>query len=162
MSRLPTHRAGSLVALAAVAVAVALAMAACGDDSSSTSTAAESGGSTTAGMDVGAAPSAPSDSDGAVSTVVDPSDQATTIPELPDNEDPSAVQCTGEPKQVFDATATIGESLSAASDAASAAGCEIREVVKDGEQLAATQDFRPDRVNVATENGQVTKIVSIG
>ena len=159
MSSIPTHRAGSLVALLTIVAALILAACGGGDDST---TAAESSGGATAGMNVGAEPTAPADPDSAVSTTLDPSDTATTVPDLPVNKDPSAVQCTGEPKQVFDATATVGESFDEASQAAEDAGCLMREVVKDGKPLAATQDYRPDRVNVATENGQVTKIIDLG
>jgi len=159
MSSIPTYRAGSLVTL--LTVVAALILTACGGDDSTTSASEASGGST-AGMDVGAEPSAPADPDSPVSTTLDPSDTATTVPDLPENKDPSAVQCTGEPRGVFDATATVGESFDEAAQAAEAEGCLMREVIKDGKPLAATQDYRPDRVNVATENGQVTKIIDLG
>jgi hypothetical protein len=84
------------------------------------------------------------------------------IPDLPRNEDPAAVQCTGPPRGVFDATEVVGESLAEAERAARREGCSVREVKRDGKGLAVTDDFRPDRVNVATEGGEVTGIVSIG
>ena len=133
--------------VALLAVVVALTLSACGGDDAATSTAASS---------------PPSGSADAVSTTLDPADQATTIPDLPENKDPSAVQCTGEPQETFDATAIVGESVEDASAAASAAGCEVRVVSKDGKPLAGTMDFRPDRINVETENGQVTKVVDLG
>ena len=145
MSSFPAHRAGSLVAL--LTIAATLILSACGDD---TSTAAPSTSTSAA------------QSDGAVSTTLDPSDTATTIPDLPDNKDPSAVVCTGAPQETFDATAIVGESIEDASTAASDAGCEVRVVSKDGKPLAGTMDFRPDRINVATENGQVTRIIDLG
>ena len=138
-------------------------LSACGDDSSTTSTAAaESGGDATTGMDVGAEPSAPSNPDSPTSTNLDPADATDAIPDIVENDDPSAVQCTAEPQAVFDATAIVGESFYDASDQAEAAGCMLREVIKNGEPLAATQDFRPDRINVATVDGQVKKITGLG
>ncbi len=160
MSRYPVHRNGSLVAV--LTVAIALLLSACGDDAATTSTAAESGGDATSGMNVGAEPAAPSDSDSPASTNLDPANAPDAIPDIVENDDPSAVQCTGQPKEVFDATAIVGESLDEASKAAEAAGCMLREVIKDGKPLAATQDFRPDRINVATVNGQVKKITGLG
>jgi hypothetical protein len=38
----------------------------------------------------------------------------------------------------------------------------IRVVRDDGADLPATADFRPDRVNVAVENGVITEVVSLG
>ncbi len=34
-------------------------------------------------------------------------------------------------------------------------------VIKDGKPLAVTDDYRPDRVNVATVNDKVTRITGI-
>jgi hypothetical protein len=84
------------------------------------------------------------------------------LPEMPRNEDPSRVECTGPPRGVFDATAVVGEPLAAAEAEAGIEGCSVREVIRDGEGLAVTEDYRPDRVNVATRDGDVTRIVSIG
>ncbi len=71
------------------------------------------------------------------------------------------MQCTGPPQGVFDATATIGEPIAKAQAAAREKGCEIRIVIKDGKPLAVTDDYRPDRVNVATVNDKVTRITGI-
>ena len=86
--------------------------------------------------------------------------RATTIPELPENDDPGG-RLHGPPKQAFDATAIVGESSTwpEAPPQPRAARCAV---AKDGKPLALTQDFRPDRINVAIENGEVTKIVNIG
>jgi len=157
MNASPVPRAAALAALPAILIA--LFLSACGGDASTTRGAAESGGAATSGTSAGAAPADP---DAAVSTTLDPSDTATSVPEIPENDDPSAVQCTGEPKEVFDATAIVGESIDEATDAAAAAGCMVRVVIKDGKPLAATQDFRTDRINVATEDDQVKKIVGLG
>ena len=125
------------------AVLLALLLLGCGDDSGS-------GGS-------GASP----DSDAPASTTL-PDDGGTTIPDLPRNDDPSAVRCTAPPQGVFDATAVVGLPLEKAEATAEQKGCSVRMVERDGEQLAVTQDFRPDRVNVAIRDGEVTRIVGIG
>ncbi len=96
------------------------------------------------------------DPDGVVSTTVPPGDA--TVPELPDNQDPSSVQCTGPPKGTIDATKLVGKSLADTSAEAEAEGCAVRVVEKNGKPLAVTQDFRPDRINVATEDGKVVRI----
>lgn len=106
--------------------------------------------------------SAATGKDGAVSTTVEPGDADATIPELPVNDDPSAVQCTGPPEGVVDATGLVGESLDAATETVEAQGCGIRVVIKDGKPLAATQDFRPDRINVEVTDGEIEKIIDIG
>jgi hypothetical protein len=36
---------------------------------------------------------------------------------------------------------------------------DIRVVVRDGQQLPVTMDYRPDRINVETRNGVITKVV---
>ncbi|HKJ36959.1 MAG TPA: hypothetical protein VKA36_10360 [Solirubrobacterales bacterium] len=136
--------------LAMLAAALLLALAGCGDDADEGTTASSSG--------AGAA--APT------STNLDPSDTPPTIPDLPDNDDPEMVVCTGAPKPggdgVFNATAVIGEPLAQAEAAAAKQGCQIRVAMIDGQGQALTEDFRPDRVNVAIEDDEVTEIVSIG
>lgn len=128
--------------LALLLIAAAALLAGCGDDDG--------------GDDPATSP------DDVVSTTLDPGQGETTIPDLPQNDDPAAVQCTGPPEGIFDATATIGTAVSAAMAAAESEGCSIRVAMRDGEGLALTEDFRPDRVNVAVEGGKVTEIVSIG
>lgn len=130
-----------LAALLAAAALLALGAAACGNDDESDSGAT--------------GPDTPT------STTVDPGAD-TSIPDLPINEDPSAVVCTGDPQGTFDAEAQVGNPLGEAEEAARAKGCEIRVVIRDGESLAVTEDFRPDRVNVATEDEIITEIVSLG
>ena len=56
----------------------------------------------------------------------------------------------------------VGKAVDAASAAAEDHGCELRVVQEDGEDLAVTLDFNPDRINVAVEEGTITKIVSLG
>lgn len=106
--------------------------------------------------------SSPSPDTPTTSPPQDPPDGPATIPDLPVNKDPSAVTCTGRPEGVFDATSIIGQSEAEAADAAAAEGCAIRVVERDGRSLAVTDDFRPDRINVAVEDAVVTKIVSLG
>lgn len=131
-------------------LAFALVLGGCGDDeSTATSTAA---GGTTAVQ-----PQPPGDGGAVTSTDIDPGSGG-EIPDLPDNDDPSAVQCTGAPEEVFDATAIVGEPLGEATRAARAAGCDVRVVIEDGEALAVTDDFRPDRINVVVADGAVERI----
>lgn len=132
----------TLVSLTLVAALVVSAAPGCGEDSED-------------GSDSDAGPSAPT------RTTV-PDDGGGAIPDLPDNDDPAAVQCTGPPRGVFDATAIVGESLDLAERSARVEGCSIRVVERDGKPLAVTDDFRPDRVNVVVEDGEVTRIVSLG
>lgn len=99
--------------------------------------------------------------DAVTSTNLDPAGDQ-TIPDLPVNTDPKRVQCTGPPEGVFDATSVVGSTLARAKEAAAEEGCQIRVAVRDGEPLALTQDYRPDRVNVAVEDGEVTEIIDIG
>lgn len=125
------------IALSAGA-ALLLALAGCGDDSEQTT-----GG-------------------GVTGTSAEPGQGEPTIPELPRNDDPAAVVCTGPPRGTFDATAIVGDSVADAKGAAAEQGCSVRVAMRDGEGLALTQDFRPDRVNVAVEDGEVTEIIDIG
>jgi hypothetical protein len=139
-------------ATAVIVAVLALALGACGDDEDEGTTASP----TTTAEQTATGP------DSVTSTTLDPDATDATIPDLPQNDDPSAVQCTGPPEGVFDATAIIGEGIGAATQAAADKGCQIRVVVEDGKPLAVTQDYRPDRVNVAVKDGKVTKVESIG
>jgi hypothetical protein len=38
----------------------------------------------------------------------------------------------------------------------------LRAVRVNGEDLAMTDDYRPDRVNIVTEDGEITDVVSFG
>jgi hypothetical protein len=57
---------------------------------------------------------------------------------------------------------TVGLTEDAATDAAEACGWILRVVRRDGEDLPATLDLRPNRVNVEVTDGEVTAIVNIG
>jgi hypothetical protein len=129
----------------------ALALGACGDD--------EDPGTTPSADSTAEQPA--TGSGDVVSTNLDP-DADATVPDLPQNDDPSAVQCTGPPQGVFDATAVVGDGLGAATQAAADQGCEVRVVVRDGRPLAVTEDYRPDRVNVVVRDGEVVRIASLG
>lgn len=126
----------------------AASLAGCGDDEST---------STDPAAVTSAQPSSPSGGDAVTSTDVEPGGGA-GIPDLPANDDPSAVQCTGPPEEVFDATAIVGEPVGEATRQAREAGCNLRVVVEDGKPLAVTDDFRPDRIDVVVGDGVVEKI----
>lgn len=125
----------------ALVVALAISLGACGDD---------------------AEESDPSSGPAAGSTTFTPPEDGKR-PGPPDkNADPEAVECTGEPRGTFDATAIVGMPIAEAEAVAEDDGCSVRVVERDGEGLASTLDFRSDRVNVAVEDGSVTEIVDIG
>ena len=135
-------------ALAGLCVlALALAGGACGEDDSPAP-----------------APSAPSPDTPTSSPPSEPPGDggAGELPEFPDNDDPSAVVCTGPPEGTFDATSIVGETEEDAAAAAEAEGCSIRVVERDGRALAVTEDFSPSRINVAVSDGIVEEIVNLG
>lgn len=144
----PSRRA--LIALSGLLLLLtAAALTGCGDgDTTSTDPA----GTTSA------EPTAPAGGDAVTSTDLEPGSGGAGIPDMPENDDPSAVQCTGAPKQVFDATAIVGEPIDEATRQARDAGCDVRVVVEDGKPLAVTDDFRPDRIDVVVSDGEVEKI----
>lgn len=139
------------VVLLGLIAALSLGLAACGDDESTSAVTTGTGGTT------GAEPSPPDD-DAVTSTDVEPGGGGAGVPDLPDNDDVSAVQCTAAPKEIFDATAIIGEAAGAATRQARAAGCDVRVVIEDGKPLATTSDFRPDRINVVVDDGTIKRI----
>ncbi len=139
------------VVLLALLAALGLGLAACGDDETTSAVTTGAGGTT------GAEPSPP-DGDAATSTDVEPGGGGADVPDLPENDDISAVQCTAAPKQVFDATAIIGEPIDQTTRQARAAGCDVRVVIEDGKPLATTSDFRPDRINVVVDEGTIKRI----
>lgn len=139
--------------LAALCLTLALALGACGEDD-----AAAPG----PGAEPGSTATTPAGDGPVVSPPLEPAPGDVTPPELPVNDDPSAVQCTGPPQGVFDATALVGEPIAAAAEAAEAEGCSVRVVERDGRALAVTEDFRPDRINVAVRDGVVAEISGLG
>jgi len=56
----------------------------------------------------------------------------------------------------------VGKELYLAESTATQQGYTLREVQKDGIHLAVTCEFDQERINVATENGIVTSVCSIG
>ena len=69
--------------------------------------------------------------------------------------------CPPEPTEES-AADLVGLTEDDATDAAEACGWILRVVRRDGEDLPATLDFRPNRVNVEVTDGEVTAIVSTG
>lgn len=66
------------------------------------------------------------------------------------------------PIPIADAQVLVGMTLRQAEAEASERNWSVRVVRLDGEDLAATDDFSPTRVNVATEDDVVTEVLSIG
>ncbi len=64
--------------------------------------------------------------------------------------------------QDFDETIVIGLPVDEAEAAAEEAGFTMRIARQDGEDLALTMDFIPNRVNVEVADGVVTGVVSVG
>lgn len=62
----------------------------------------------------------------------------------------------------FDESLIVGLPLDEATEAAEAEGFVLRTAREDGEDLALTMDFVPNRVNVEVTDGVVTGVVSQG
>ncbi|MBJ7347759.1 MAG: hypothetical protein JHC87_04205 [Thermoleophilaceae bacterium] len=92
------------------------------------------------------------------------SDEQTSPATPPPTPATAAVYCPSsrKPPEAFDANTLIGKSLKDAKQEAAKFSCSIRAVEVGGKPQAATMDFREDRVNVATSDGRVTKVISIG
>lgn len=69
---------------------------------------------------------------------------------------------TDEAPGEFDESTILGEELSDAEAIAEADGWQLRVIRIDGQDQAATTDFVPNRVNVGTEDGVVSEVISIG
>src|SRR5213080_2551111 len=73
----------------------------------------------------------------------------------------AAVNCPAEGASSFDANELVGMTPAAAEEKAKGHGCTVRVTRQDGKDLPATLDHRPDRVNVAVENGKVTEVINV-
>jgi hypothetical protein len=131
-----TRRAAvsALIALTAVA-----GLAACGDDDDSGSSSS----------------TAPPETEA-------PGTEAPEGTEAPDDTDSPGDTAAGEPTVDAATDVLVGLSEDDAEEAADEQGWTIRVVVRDGEDLPATMDFRPERVNVEVTDGEVTAVVSVG
>ena len=142
------RRPGLLLAAAIVAASLLIA---CGQS--------EPGGTTTSAPGPGSPPSG----DGPVASTTPQGKQSgRRVPKLSNNANPAAVNCSAPPQGIFDATTLIGQPEQEAIDAATAQGCAVRVIERDGEKLAFTQDFRPDRINVVVADGVVERITTLG
>lgn len=56
----------------------------------------------------------------------------------------------------------IGLTIEQADQAVAEYDFIVREVIRDGEPVPMTAEFRIDRVNVETKNGIIVKVVSVG
>jgi hypothetical protein len=109
--------------------------------------------------------------DGAMATVVAVDDSFVQLPEALPVPEPMP-EPTPEPAPdtvvdvVIDAELAARMLVDAPEDKATVLateqGWELRVVQRDGESLAATDDFRSNRVNVAVVDGVITAVVSIG
>jgi hypothetical protein len=62
----------------------------------------------------------------------------------------------------FDARKLLGMTLSAATERAMRLHIVVQAVVVNGEELLAEDDYRPNRINVATNNGVITALRGVG
>ncbi len=148
--------------IAALSVALATTAAACGDDDNAATettdvVTAEPGADTTE-------PSAPTEAE---TTVPDTTAPDTTVPDAiePNGSRPQSsgpADCPEEPTEESADELLVGLTEDEATDAAEACGWILRVVLRDGEDLPATLDFRPNRVNVEVTDGEVTAIVNTG
>jgi hypothetical protein len=98
--------------------------------------------------------------------------EADALPEVPAEEPPVELPVSPgdsgevtEPKESPVSPAVpelVGLPEDEAADVAAAAGLEMRVTERDGEALAATMDYREDRVNVAVDGGVVVRVDGIG
>lgn len=83
---------------------------------------------------------------------------AGTTPGVGDTRD-----CPDSKKQPkFDVTVLFGLEEVKAKEVAKENGYSMRAVFVDGEAMAATMDYNPERLNVAVREGTVTQLCSIG
>ena len=140
------HRWSPLVLASAAALTVGLA--ACGDDGPESSTPSTAAPVVT--TPESSAPSTDAPSTDAPSTDAGATTEAGEIP------------LDSGPTQEAAAEVLVGLSEDEAEEAAAEEGWTVRVVTRDGEDLAATMDFRPNRVNVEVTDGEVTDVVSVG
>jgi hypothetical protein len=55
----------------------------------------------------------------------------------------------------------VGRTLKAARSLAEERRCPLRVAIEDGERLALTEDFNPNRINVRVDGGQVTRVLGL-
>jgi hypothetical protein len=61
----------------------------------------------------------------------------------------------------YDANDLVGRNVSTAKERAKAENCKLRVVRRNGTWLAVSDDWRPDRINVAVRGYRVTRITGI-
>jgi len=132
--------------LALLAIAISLGAAACDDDG----------------------PTEPAESTSPPSTAVETTEPvASTEPgpttESPGTTEPGTSSVPAEEPTVASASeVVVGLSQADATAAAEASGWELRVTRQDGEDLPATMDLRPNRINVEITGGVVTAVLTIG
>lgn len=95
--------------------------------------------------------------DGGMYTVIAVDDQFVDLPE------PTPIPDMAAPVDIDEATKVlVGVSESDAVAAGADLGWTVRVVTRDGETLAATDDYRTDRVNVSVTDGKVISVDSVG
>ena len=76
--------------------------------------------------------------------------------------DESSLVCPDGAEDGLNTAELVGLSVPEAKDVAAGADCTVRVVERDGEPLPADLAFFPERVNVATVDGEITEVINIG
>ncbi len=142
----------SIVPATLLAVAITLGASACGDDGpneTTDSTAETSAAPGTAGASETTEASESTDAAGTTEASETTDDGDTTEPA----EEPTVESATD---------VVVGLPIDEATDAAEQQGWIVRITREDGEDLPATMDLRPNRVNVEVTDGEVTAVLIIG
>lgn len=103
--------------------------------------------------------------DGGEYTVIAVDEEFVELPDMGVTPEPMPVDDTGTVEEVDADSAMsilVGVEETEATKLAEENGWTMRVVRRDGEDLAATMDYSPSRVNVAVEAGVVTEVISIG
>ena len=142
----------SFVPATLLALVITLGASACGDDgpnetTDSTAETSETPGTTEASETTGASET----TDGAGTTDAPDTTDA-------DNTSEPAVEPTVESAT----DVVVGSTLADATEAAEEQGWILRVTREDGEDLPATMDLRPNRVNVEVTDGAVIAVLNIG
>ena len=79
----------------------------------------------------------------------------------PTDRGPTGEPLRGSARGTFDARIVVGKDEAAARSLANGAGCEIRVLRRDGEDLPGILDLDPRRINVAVEDGTIVEVLGI-
>jgi hypothetical protein len=142
---------------AALAIALIVGAAACGDDGPGTDSTDSTVNESTSPPATDAVTTEP-----AITEPTDDTDASETTAGDGSSEPAGTAEAGEEPTEESASDVVVGLPEDDAIAAAEAEGWELRVVNRDGEDLPVTMDLRPNRVNVAVIDGEVTEVLSIG